>query len=411
MTTLDPRARSIPLDAAIAEAEKTGFLSIEDLQRLALSQPQAGEPVGYLVQGFDGGPFFAPDREQYDRQGHAVIPVYASPQPANPAQVTDAMVKRAIKAYRDTPEYDHHIALKNAITAAIGAGDEQPFHLVEEFDDVGAQMVVAPAIGAGSPLPEPQIEHMVQQFLRWKLPDDFNPDGGIQFVKQTDYGHTFEPVGTNLFDYKQAKALVLHMLEGLSAVGADGQAVAELRQIEEMLDAGQGDDDGPQIMPDFEPGMSTLAKVEACLFLLEKRRDVIEAFAHPAPSRQAVAVKPLEWYDPGNRIEYADTLLGSYKINASGSWWLDNGAMEHCGSREAAKAAAQADYERRILSTIAHPVQPGWREPVQDLLEAIDKVQSKPSRESIYGIYNPNSPMAKKVERVRAMLSAAPKGE
>src|SRR5690606_15265640 len=48
----------------------------------ALSQPQAGEPLGYLVQGFDGGPSFAPDRERYDRQGHAVIPVYASPQRA-----------------------------------------------------------------------------------------------------------------------------------------------------------------------------------------------------------------------------------------------------------------------------------------------------------------------------------------
>jgi hypothetical protein len=94
--------------------------------------------------------------------------------------------------------------------------------------DIRQNMIpITAAIGAGSPLPEPQIEHMVQQFLRWKLPDDFNPDGGIQFVKQTDYGHTFEPVGTNLFDYKQAKALVLHMLEGLSAIGAGGQAVAE----------------------------------------------------------------------------------------------------------------------------------------------------------------------------------------
>ena len=116
------------------------------------------------------------------------------------------------------------------ILAAIGAGNE-PFQLVEESDEVGTQMVVASAIGAGG-----------------------QASGAVTFYDKDNCPVCHEP---------------------------DGQAVAELRQIEEMLDAGQGDDDGPQIMPDFEPGMSTLAKVEACLFLLEKRRDVIEAFAHP----------------------------------------------------------------------------------------------------------------------------------
>lgn len=55
-----------------------------------------------------------------------------------------------------------------------------------------------------------------------------------------------------------------------------GSVAAELQQIADMLDAGQGDDDGSPILPDFEPGMSTVAKVEACLHLLERRRDVIE---------------------------------------------------------------------------------------------------------------------------------------
>lgn len=50
---------------------------------------------------------------------------------------------------------------------------------------------------------------------------------------------------------------------------------AQLAEIEEMLSDGQGDDDGPQILPDFEPGWSTVAKVEACLHLLEKRRDAL----------------------------------------------------------------------------------------------------------------------------------------
>ncbi|ABS12938.1 hypothetical protein I6H96_11540 [Brucella anthropi] len=54
--------------------------------------------------------------------------------------------------------------------------------------------------------------------------------------------------------------------------------IRELDDIEEMLMDGQGDDDGAQIMPEFEAGWSTTAKVEECLHLLEKRRDVIEGF-------------------------------------------------------------------------------------------------------------------------------------
>lgn len=64
-----------------------------------------------------------------------------------------------------------------------------------------------------------QIKHMVEQFLRWKLPEDFRPDCGISFVRDynvnTPHPAVHEPVGTNLFDYTQAKAMVLHMLDGL----------------------------------------------------------------------------------------------------------------------------------------------------------------------------------------------------
>lgn len=64
-----------------------------------------------------------------------------------------------------------------------------------------------------------QIEHMTQRFLGWKLPENFNPDDGITFtpVKNEGTAHEFRhrPIGTNLFDYTQAKAMVRHMLEGL----------------------------------------------------------------------------------------------------------------------------------------------------------------------------------------------------
>lgn len=55
--------------------------------------------------------------------------------------------------------------------------------------------------------------------------------------------------------------------------------VRELEQIDDMLDEGQGDDEGYPIMPEFVKGITTYAKVEACLHLLERRRDAL----HPPP--------------------------------------------------------------------------------------------------------------------------------
>lgn len=71
-------------------------------------------------------------------------------------------------------------------------------------------------------LAEDQIEQMVQRFLSWKLPENFSPDAGISFepeynvewnAKQGLPPSRHEPTGTNLFDYGQAKSMVLHMLE------------------------------------------------------------------------------------------------------------------------------------------------------------------------------------------------------
>ena len=67
------------------------------------------------------------------------------------------------------------------------------------------------------------------------------------------------------------------------------RADADLRAIEAMFEDGQVDDDGVQVLPDFEPGMSTTAKVEACLHLLERRRDVIEASCSPVDALREAA--------------------------------------------------------------------------------------------------------------------------
>ncbi len=64
-----------------------------------------------------------------------------------------------------------------------------------------------------------QVKHMVNRFLMWKLPEHFRPDGGIAFeptyqgVGGVEYKR--EPLGTNLLTATQAKAMVLHMLDGL----------------------------------------------------------------------------------------------------------------------------------------------------------------------------------------------------
>ena len=61
---------------------------------------------------------------------------------------------------------------------------------------------------------EKKIAEMVDRFLGWELPRDFNPDGGISFVHEKD-ARGFEPswpIGTNLFTADQAKAMIKHML-------------------------------------------------------------------------------------------------------------------------------------------------------------------------------------------------------
>lgn len=79
---------------------------------------------------------------------------------------------------------------------------------------------------------EDQIKHMVDRFLQWRLPKDFNPDSGISYVRP-NYAPDVDatPSGTNLFDGTQAEAMVRFMVEGL----ADAPAPAQ--QSEQLLPA------------------------------------------------------------------------------------------------------------------------------------------------------------------------------
>ena len=64
-----------------------------------------------------------------------------------------------------------------------------------------------------------QIKYMVDRFLEWRLPENFNPDAGISFKPNFNehlaYPMKHEPVGTNLFDATQAEEMVRYMLDGM----------------------------------------------------------------------------------------------------------------------------------------------------------------------------------------------------
>ena len=63
------------------------------------------------------------------------------------------------------------------------------------------------------------VKNAVNNFLSWKLPKDFSPDGGISFKadfnENTQYPMKHEPLGTNLLHAGQAKEMIEAMLDGI----------------------------------------------------------------------------------------------------------------------------------------------------------------------------------------------------
>ncbi len=95
-----------------------------------------------------------------------------------------------------------------------------------------------------------QIKHMVDRFLTWRLPADFDPDGGISFEPTYKGINNIpikrEPVGTNLLTAAQAEAMVRHMLDGLPTAApqpapvvgeVEAAVLAERERIASALDA------------------------------------------------------------------------------------------------------------------------------------------------------------------------------
>jgi hypothetical protein len=73
---------------------------------------------------------------------------------------------------------------------------------------------------------------MVDNFLSWKLPSDFSPDGGISYEPYT-IAPKWRPMGTNLFHAGQAKAMIEAMLDGAVS---DGDAEPDAYMYEYLFE-------------------------------------------------------------------------------------------------------------------------------------------------------------------------------
>ena len=83
-----------------------------------------------------------------------------------------------------------------------------------------------------------QIKHMVDRFLMWQLPENFNPDAGISYTRPNWPASLPGPVGTNLFGATQATAMVRHMLDGLPSSTRSEVTVRMLASV--LLDCPAG---------------------------------------------------------------------------------------------------------------------------------------------------------------------------
>jgi len=148
-----------------------------------------------------------------------------------------------------------------------------------------------------------------------------------------------------------------------------------------------------------------------------------------ADSRQRVTVKPLVWEEQdGKSYRQANCVLGQYQVSflcefecwqlsrfvRSGQVWKET--FSRHSNKDAAKAAAQADYEARILAAI--DVQPDPRDAqIAALVEAVAGADSWLERWAVHvgncsGLsYNCTCGLAFVRHEVRAALAAVKGGD
>lgn len=114
------------------------------------------------------------------------------------------------------------------------------------------------------------------------------------------------------------------------------------------------------VHPTSPPHIAIPAAIRAYLTAAES---ALSASGAPGP----VAVKPLTWELVDDDWWGAETVVGVYEVRQARASvrvrFCEGGMIPFDGTIEAAKAAAQADYETRIRSALAHPQASslGWR--------------------------------------------------
>lgn len=93
---------------------------------------------------------------------------------------------------------------------------------------------------------EEKIKHMVDRFLGWKLPANFNPDNGISFDRTVPHP-ACQPVGTNLLDAQQAEAMVRYLVEGIVDDTANGLSSSQ-QAIHDLIAKAKGENDSGDAM-------------------------------------------------------------------------------------------------------------------------------------------------------------------
>ncbi|WP_287182098.1 hypothetical protein [Mesorhizobium sp.] len=135
---------------------------------------------------------------------------------------------------------------------------------------------------------EDQIKTMVDRFLTWRLPEDFNPDGGISFDSVSGWlgphPSKREPVGTNLLTAVQATAMVRNMVEGLLLGVSEKAAPAVARAHIRIGDGAPYPDvdlevlDGAFFQPEMSPVLLYAAPDKSMTGALNRGIALVEAF-------------------------------------------------------------------------------------------------------------------------------------
>ena len=110
------------------------------------------------------------------------------------------------------------IAANLAVREKGGAHDDEDMstfleRLIAERDEFRAR--------AQTPVTKDVVtDEMVRRFLSWRLPKDFHPDAGINFDRSFSdkYPHCW-PIGTNLLNDPQARAMLEHVLAVADQLG------------------------------------------------------------------------------------------------------------------------------------------------------------------------------------------------